>query len=161
MTIWPANHAGIYQSAFEIESRVRTRNGKRNPGMRKCRTLRVSAFLALPACLLLFTTGLAHPGHEGSLSTMQAVLRGKAIVRSLIARGELVDGVLLHESWNDPRGPTSCTATPMFYLVSLENYAVGKTLYLLLNHSGRFLRARFDADFAELKFAPFPLVDCE
>ena len=49
----------------------------------------------------------------------------------------------------------------MFYLVSLENYAVGRTLFLLLNHNGRFLRARFDDQFAELKFAPFPLVDCE
>ena len=121
---------------------------------------RVAWILALPACLLTFATGLAHPGHADALTTRQAVMRGKAIARSLIKKGEKVNGELLDESWNNIDGRTSCTATPLYYLISLENLSARKTLYLLLEHSGRFRRARFDAGFAELKFSSFPLVDC-
>ena len=96
------------------------------------------------------------------MTTEQAVWRGKAAIRWLVEEQKLVDGELLDDSWNDLDGQTSCAATPLYYIVSLENRAAGKTLYLLLHHSGRFMRARFDAEFAELKFtSSLPQVECK
>ena len=117
--------------------------------------------LALPACLLLHGTSLAHPGHEGSLTTVQAVAIAKAAVRRLIKSGDPVQGVALSEDWNEIDGQPQCSATPIYYLISLDNYSEGKTLHVLLNHGGRFLRARFDKNFAELTFSSFPVFKCE
>ena len=129
--------------------------------MTKGNLRRVSWMLALPACLLIAATGLAHPWHDDALTTLQAVMRGKAVVRSLVEKGEPVNGELLDETWKEINGRTRCSATPLYYLVSLENLSRGKTLYVLLDHSGRFRRARFDDGFAELKFSSFPVFPCE
>lgn len=130
--------------------------------MRYGKTRRVSWLLALPACLLIATTGLTHPGHDDALTTLQAVWRGKAAIRWLIEKRKPVNGEVLDESWNDIDGRTSCSATPLYYLVRLENRAARKTLYILLSHSGGFMRARFDDGFAELTFTrSFPMVDCD
>ena len=132
----------------------------RVPTIRKRR--RAPWVLALPACVLMATTGLAHPGHEDALTTLQAIWRGKAAIRWLVDKERPVDGKVLDASWNEIGNSGSCRATPLYYLVSLDNPAQGKTLYLLLNHSGGFMRARFKADFAELRFtASFPMVDCD
>ena len=122
---------------------------------------RASWLLALPACWLLHETSLAHPGHEGSLTTAQAVAIAKASVRRLIKDGEEIQGVVLSEDWKEIDGEPKCSATPIYYLISLDNYSEGKTLYVLLNHGGRFLRARFDKNFAELTFSSFPVFKCE
>ncbi len=123
---------------------------------------RISWLLALPVCLLMAASGFAHPGHEDALTTLQAIWRGKAAIRWLVAKKRPVDGELLDESWNEIDGSGTCSATPLYYLVSLDNPAKDKTLYLLMNHSGGFMRARFNADFAELRFtASFPMVDCD
>lgn len=129
----------------------------------KCgRLRRRSWWLLLPAWLLIAAIAHAHPGHDDALTTLQAVWRGKAAIRWMIDKRKPVNGEVLGESWNDIDGRASCSATPMFYLVSLENPAEGRTLYLLMNHSGGFMRARFDREFAELKFtAHFPMVDCD
>ncbi len=128
--------------------------------MKNANLRRGSWILTLPACLLIVSGALAHPGHEDALTTQQAVMRGKAIIRSLIRDGKPVEGELLDENWNDINGRASCAATPLYYLISLENRFEGRTLHLLLDHSGRFRRARFDAGFAELRFSSFPLLDC-
>lgn len=121
-----------------------------------------SWLLALPACVMMAAVGLGHPGHDDALTTLQAIWRGKAAIRWLVDKQRPVEGEVLDQSWNDIDGAGTCSATPLYYLVSLDNPAKGKTLYLLMNHSGGFMRARFDADFAELRFtASFPMVDCD
>lgn len=128
-------------------------NGKRR---------RASWLVALPISLITGATSFAHPGHEDALTTLQAVWRGKAAIRWLVDKQRPIEGEVLSESWNEIDGSGSCTATPLYYLVSLKNPAEGRTLFLLLNHSGGFMRARFDADFAELRFtASMPRVDCD
>ena len=122
---------------------------------------RFSAVLAVPVCLLVFSTGFAHPGHDDALTKVQAVAIAKAAVLRLIKSGKPVSGVVLSESWKEIDGNPKCSSTPIYYLVSLDNYSEAKTLHVLLNHSGRFLRARFDKDFAELKFSSFPVFKCE
>ena len=122
---------------------------------------RASWLLVLPVCLLLHQISLAHPGHEGSLTTLQAVAIAKAAVRRLVKSGDPIQGVALSEDWNEIDGQPKCSATPIYYLISLDNYSEGKTLYVLLNHGGRFLRARFDRNFAELTFSSFPVFKCE
>jgi len=124
------------------------------------RLRRFSAVLALPACLLIVASSFAHPGHDDALTTEQAVAIAKSAVRRLVEQGEPVNGVLLDESWRDIDGNARCAATPIYYLISLDSYSEGKTLHVLLSHSGRFMRARFDKDFAELKFSSFPVFPC-
>jgi hypothetical protein len=124
--------------------------------------LRTAArLLPITACLLGAPAALAHPGHEGSLTTPQAVERGRAAVARLIKQEKKLYGEQLDESWNDTNGRARCAASQLYYLVSLENPTEGRVLHVLLNHSGKFLRARFDAGFAELRFSPFPMFDCE
>lgn len=125
------------------------------------RAVRWTAWILASAGALTGPTSAAHPGHEGALTTPQAVDRGRQAVRLLIERGDLIDGAELDPSWIDARGPASCTASALHYLVMLENQWERRRLYLLLNHSGKFLRARFDDGFAELRFSPFPMFDCE
>ena len=117
--------------------------------------------------LLLFMSALAvvavsaHPGHDDALTKIQAIAISKAAVRRLVANGDLIDGEALPESWLETDGYPRCEATPIYYLVSLDNFAEAKTLYVLLDHSGRFRRARFDKNFAELIFSSFPVFKCE
>ena len=51
---------------------------------------RTSWTLALPALMLVCAGSYAHPGHEDALSSTQAIMRGKAVIRSLVDSGELV-----------------------------------------------------------------------
>lgn len=122
---------------------------------------RISRLLALPACWFMVATSMAHPGHDDALTTVQAIAIAKAAVRGLVKSGELINGETLPESWNEADGRATCSATPIYYLVGLQNYSEGKTLHVLLDHGGRFRRARFDANFAELKFSSFPVFPCE
>ena len=116
---------------------------------------------ALPACLLIAAASLAHPGHEDALTKVQAVAIAKAAVRQLVEDGTAVQGEVLGDAWNEIDGYPKCSATPVYYLISLDNYSEGKTIHVLLNHSGRFMRARFDKNFAELTFSSFPVFACE
>ena len=102
----------------------------------------------------------AHPGHDDALTERQAVMRGKAIVRNLLKNGTEVQGEVLDSRWEDFSGRETCSASPLYYLVKLENHAAGRTMHILLNHSGKFLRARFDEGFAELIFSNFPMQEC-
>ena len=129
--------------------------------MAKGNLRRAAWIVALPACLLMAEIGLAHPGHHDGLTTKQAVIRGKAIVRSLVENGETVNGELLDESWNNIDGHANCAATPEYYLISLENRSKGKTVHLLLDRGGKFLHARFDESFDELDSSSFPLPGCD
>lgn len=129
--------------------------------MTKRNLQRASWMFALPACLMIVATGFAHPGHEDALTEVQAVMRGKAIVRSLVAKGEPVNGEVLDDTWNEINGRSKCSATPIYYLISLENLSRNKTIYILLDHEGRYRRARFDDGFAELRFSSFPVFPCE
>lgn len=117
--------------------------------------------LALPACLLIVATSLAHPGHDDALTKEQAVAIAMAAVRRLVEEGRPVEGEVLGETWTEVDGRPKCSATPVYYLISLDNYSEAKTLHVLLNHSGRFMRARFDKNFAELTFSSFPVFACE
>ncbi|MEM9403905.1 MAG: DUF6488 family protein [Pseudomonadota bacterium] len=116
--------------------------------------------LALTA-LLLAMDAHAHPGHEDALTKVQAVAIAKAAIRRLVADGKPVQGEVLPETWSEIDGYPKCSATPVYYLISLDNYSEGKTIHVLLNHSGRFMRARFDPNFAELTFSSFPVFACE
>lgn len=129
--------------------------------MEKAFLRRVSRWLALPACWFVAATCIAHPGHDDALTTVQAIAIAKAAVRELVSTGELINGEALPESWNEFDGRATCSATPIYYLVGLQNYSEGKTLHVLLDHGGRFRRARYDANFAELTFSSFPVFPCE
>lgn len=50
--------------------------------------------------------------------------------------------------------------TPEFYLIAFDNRQVGKTLYILLTSAGKYLRANFDGQFADLTFSPYPVQSC-
>ena len=121
----------------------------------------VACAFALFQCLLAAGLCLAHPGHDDALTTVQAVAIAKAAIRELVKEGKPVEGEVLGESWNEIDGQPQCSATPVYYLVSLDNFSEAKTLYVLLHHSGRFMRARFDKHFAELTFSSFPVFACE
>lgn len=116
--------------------------------------------LALVAALVVVAAN-SHPGHDDALTKVQAIAISKASVRRLVAGGDLIDGEALPESWLEIDGHPRCEATPIYYLVSLDNFAEAKTLHVLLDHSGRFRRARFDKNFAELIFSSFPVFKCE
>lgn len=124
-------------------------------------TRRRSVLLASLALLLLGVTAHAHPGHDDALTKVQAIAIAKAAIRRMIENGEAVQGELLAESWIDAEGRASCEATPVYYLVGLQNYAEGQKLFVLLDHTGQFRRARFKPDFAELRFSSFPVFPCE
>ena len=117
--------------------------------------------LALLACVFLVATSHGHPGHEDALTKVQAIAIAKAAIRQLVEEGKPVQGEALSEAWNQIDGYPKCSATPVYYLISLDNYSEGKTVHVLLNHSGRFMRARFDKNFAELTFSSFPVFACE
>ncbi len=121
-------------------------------------THRIPVFLA---CLLMSTAAFAHPGHEDALTKVQAVAIAKAAIRRLVEEGKPVQDEVLGEAWYHIDGSPKCSATPVYYLISLDNYSEGKTVHVLLNHSGRFMRARFDKHFAELTFSSFPVFACE
>ena len=116
---------------------------------------------ALLLCWLIIGTCLAHPGHDDALTTEQAVAIAKAAVKKLVKEGKPVEGEVLGDAWNEVDGNPECSATPVYYLVRLDKYSEGKTLYVLLHHSGRFMRARFNKQFAELTFSSFPVFECE
>ncbi len=117
--------------------------------------------LVVLACAFFAAVSYAHPGHEDALTKIQAVAIAKAAIRKLVEEGKPVQGEVLGEAWNQIDGYPKCSATPVYYLISLDNYSEGKTVHVLLNHSGRFMRARFDKNFAELTFSSFPVFACE
>ncbi len=117
--------------------------------------------VAVSVCALTSVAAYAHPGHEDALTKVQAIAIAKAAIRQLIEEGKQVQGEVLGEAWNQIDGYPKCSATPVYYLISLDNYSEGKTVHVLLNHSGRFMRARFDKNFAELTFSSFPVFACE
>jgi len=135
--------------------------GPRRFGMDRKTLRRTLRLLAVPVALLLVVAGHSHPGHDDALTEVQAIAIAKAAVRSLVEKGEQVQGQVLAESWLDADGRASCSATPIYYLIGLQNYAEGESLFVLLDHGGRFRRARFDEHFAELKFSSFPVFPCE
>ena len=122
---------------------------------------RIVAFLGVLICVLTGVAAHAHPGHEDALTKVQAIAIAKAAIRQLVEEGKPVQGEALSEAWNQIDGYPKCSATPVYYLISLDNYSEGKTVHVLLNHSGRFMRARFDKNFAELTFSSFPVFACE
>lgn len=102
----------------------------------------------------------AHPGHENVLSTKQAILRAKAVVRSLVKKGEPISGQNLDESWLQATDLVHCKETPEYYLVAFDNRETGKTLHVLLKVDGKYLRANFDGHFADLAFSSYPVLSC-
>lgn len=94
------------------------------------------------------------------LTKKLAILRGKAIVSYLIRKEELINGEKLDESWEQVTDFATCKETPEFYLISFDNHAAGKSIYLLLTASGKYLRANFDGQFADLTFSPYPVQSC-
>ena len=129
--------------------------------MRQASSRQAARIPALLTCLLAAAVSFAHPGHEDALTKVQAVAIAKAAVRQLVEDGKAMQGEVLGEAWNEIDGYPKCSATPVYYLISLDNYSEGKTIHVLLNHSGRFMRARFDKNFAELTFSSFPVFACE
>ena len=119
----------------------------------------LSVFL-LTYQLIGFSSAFAHPGHDHVLTEKQAILRGKAVVSSLIRKEELVKGEQLDESWEQATDSATCKETPEYYLIAFDNPAADKTLYILLTSAGRYLRANFDGQFADLTFSPYPVQRC-
>lgn len=121
----------------------------------------VTSAITLPAFLwLTCSNAFAHPGHEHELTKEQAILRAKAIVTSLVESQKSVSGEKLDESWIEATKNATCRETPELYLISFNNHAAGKDLYLLLSSAGKYLRANFDGVFADLTFSPYPVFDC-
>ena len=120
-----------------------------------------SVSIVLPAGQLFGSgSSFAHPGHEHVLTEKLAVLRGKAVVSSLIRKKELIRGETLDESWEQVTDSATCMETPENFLIAFENRQVGKTLYILLTSTGKYLRANFDGQFADLTFSPYPVQSC-
>lgn len=113
-------------------------------------------------CLQFLAGGsvVAHPGHEHVLTEKQAILRGRAIVSSLIRKEELIKGEKLDQSWEQVTDSATCKETPEFYLISFDNRAARKSIYILLTSTGKYLRANFDGHFADLTFSPYPPQSC-
>ena len=103
---------------------------------------------------------MAHPGHDHVLNEKQAISRGKAIVSSLIRKEEIIEGERINESWNQATNSATCKETPEYYLIAFDNRTAGKTLYILLTNAGKYLRANFDGQFADLIFSPYPVQSC-
>lgn len=110
--------------------------------------------------LAVATGAAAHPGHENVLSTKQAILRGKAVVRSLVRNGESIKGQILDQSWLQATDFVDCKETPEYYLIAFDNAPMEKSLYILLTVTGKYLRANFDGHFADLAFSSYPVLGC-
>jgi len=54
----------------------------------------------------------------------------------------------------------TCKETPELYLISFDKQEAGKTLYILLTSAGKYLRANFDGQFADLTFSPYAVQSC-
>ena len=120
---------------------------------------KLSTIVICLQCLVI-GSAMAHPGHDHVLTDKQAVLRGKAVISSLISQEDLVAGETLDESWKQATDSATCKEIPEFYLISFDNQHARKTLYILLTAAGKYLRANFDGHFAELTFSPYPLQSC-
>ena len=105
-------------------------------------------------------TTAAHPGHENVLSMTHAIMRGEAIVRSLIDKGESLNGKKLDKNWLQATDNASCKETPEYYLISFDNREAGKTLYILLSGACKYRRANGEGQLADLTFSPYPLQSC-
>ncbi len=103
---------------------------------------------------------LSHPGHDHELTEKQAILRGKAVLRSLVRKQEPVKDEILDESWLEATNIVTCSDTPEYYLISFDNRTAGKRLYILLSSAGKYLRSNFDGQFAELIFSSYPVFAC-
>ena len=115
----------------------------------------------LLACQLLGPgIAVAHPGHDHVLTEKQAILRGKAVVSSLVRKEKPVNGEILDESWIQATDTATCKETPEYYLIAVDNRTARKTLYLLLTSAGKYLRANFDGQFADLTFSAYPVQSC-
>ena len=94
------------------------------------------------------------------LNEKLAIIRGKAVVSSLVGEQEPVNGEILDESWVRATGNASCRETPEYYLIAFHNRLADKTLYILLTSAGKYLRANFDGHFADLAFSSYPVLSC-
>ncbi len=103
---------------------------------------------------------VAHPGHDHVLTKDQAIVRGSDIVSSFVKKETPVAGQSLDESWVDGNNPMTCHSTPLYFLIAVKNRTTGKSVFLLLTSAGKFLRAKFDRDFAELIFSSYPVQAC-
>jgi hypothetical protein len=122
--------------------------------------IRTTSIFAICLQLLAGASAIAHPGHEHVLTEKLAILRGKAVVSSLIRKEEPVNGEILDESWQRVTDSAACRETPEYYLIAFDNRQAGKTLYILLTSAGKYLRANFDGQFADLIFSPYPVQSC-
>lgn len=121
-----------------------------------------SFLLLTVACVLtgIFADVPAHPGHENVLSTKQAILRGKAIVRSLVRKSEKIEDIKLDEGWLNATENVDCRETHEYYLIAFDNHATDTTLYVLLTTAGKYLRSNFDGHFVDVAASPYPLEEC-
>ncbi len=109
---------------------------------------------------LFVSSATSHPGHDHVLNEKQAIMRATAVVSSLVDKEKKVKGEMLDESWKQATDTAACKETPEYYLISFDNRQVGKTLYVLLTSAGKYLRANFDGQFADLIFSPYPVQSC-
>ncbi len=122
--------------------------------------IKVISILLLTIQCCACNDAMAHPGHDHVLNEKQAISRGKVIVSSLIRKEEIIEGERINESWNQATNSATCKETPEYYLIAFDNRAAGKTLYILLTSAGKYLRANFDGQFADLIFSPYPVQSC-
>ena len=119
----------------------------------------ISIFL-LACQLIVINNAFAHPGHDHVLNTEQAILRAASIVESIVEKGKLIKGEKLDDSWKQATMSGACKKTPEYFLISFNNRTAGKVLYLMLTISGKYMRANFDGNFAELIFSSYPVQSC-
>ena len=110
--------------------------------------------------LIVFTDTSAHEGHDHEASKEQAIARAASVVASIVDGEKSIEGETLDESWKQATKAATCKETPQFYLISFNNRAAGRTLYLLLTSAGKYMRANFDGHFADLTFSPYPVQSC-
>lgn len=103
---------------------------------------------------------LAHEGHDHSLTPEQAILKAASDVELFVDDGNLIDGQRLDDSWKQVIKSGVCKKNPVHFVISFDHRAAGKTLYVLLSTSGKYMRANFKGNFADVTFSPYPIQSC-
>lgn len=122
--------------------------------------LKTIAIFLLACRLIVINNAFAHPDHDHVLNKEQAILRAASVVESLVVKGKSIEGEKLDDSWKQATMSGACKKPPEYFLISFSNRTAGKVLYVLLTISGKYLRANFDGDFADLTFSPYPVQRC-
>jgi len=92
-------------------------------------------------------------GNAASISNKKAIIAANDNVLSIVKQKIEINGSKLDSSWDNL--PSSSKAiykkSDSYYIVSLENKTIDKTLYVLLSSQGKFRDANYSGKFEGVK----------